>query len=150
MLKSVFVSISIMFLLVLTGCGDKASGITFKEYSPQLATKKDSAKVVIFRPDRMIASAETVLVMENSKNRGELLPVGFLAFDIPIEITKLHTETGYIDRIYTLSPESGGVYYFEMQLSNYIMVGALDLVPTNEEVAFAKMQHLRESIKVKK
>ena len=91
-----------------------------------------------------------MLIFANAKDQGELLPLGFLAFEIPMEKVVLHTDTAGIDRQYELEAEAGQTYYFKTTFTNYVLTGAWDLIPTTEAIAITKMKELRESIKPNK
>ena len=145
--KFILVLTVIISITQLSACASIASGKTFLEFKEQLVKKNDNPKVIVFRPDRLTGSGDTMLIFANAKDQGELLPLGFLAFEIPMEKVVLHTDTAGIDRQYELEAEAGQTYYFKTTFTNYVLTGAWDLIPTTEAIAITKMKELRESIK---
>jgi hypothetical protein len=143
--KTLLTITAIISLSQITGCTAIASGKTFSEYSAQIVPEDNKAKVVIFRPGRFTGSGDTMLVVADGNKRGELRPVGFLAFDIPSRKIKLHTDTAAIDRQYELDAKPGSTYYFETKFKNYVVFGAWDLIPTPESEAKELFKDLRRS-----
>ncbi|CAH0992545.1 hypothetical protein SIN8267_02678 [Sinobacterium norvegicum] len=147
MTKVTYLILITLVLSALSGCGSVASGAKFQDYQSTIQSTGSTANVIVFRPDRVTGSGDTMLIFANGESKGELLPVGFLAFDIPIKDTTLHTDTAGIDRQYALQPKAGETYYFITEFSNYVMTGAWDLVPTTDSSTISDMSELKESVK---
>ena len=141
----IFWAFAILVTLVAgtTGCTSLASGKKFSEYSAQANT--DEATVILFRPDTFTGRADTVSIIANNVDQGKVQPAGFLAFSIPGNTVKLHTDTAGIDHPVEIDVKAGNTYYFRAKFTTYYVTGGWHLIPTSELVAASSMRDLRES-----
>ncbi len=135
----------IFIVILLSGCGTAANGIKFSEIEPERIQKQETAKIIVYRPSRIIGSGDRMNIIVNGVSKGALHPLGYKIIDLNQNRIVINTDTSGIDRPQKLVVRPGETVFLKTEFKNYVVTGAWDLIVVDKDTAKKELTELRES-----